>query len=160
MSFSLAGLQAIAAEQTDDGFFALITVTVPGITNPYRFVFNPVAVESRGETFLPAAMDIKLSDQVPDQPSMAQIQIAGVDRQMLSTLFTAPSGALVSIEYVLISNPEVVQRSNPNLELQEFQVTQGDQLKAQLRGPAFLRQAYPQPRMDRSVTPGIFRTGG
>ena len=160
MSLNLQALQAISLEHTGDGFLGLVSVTVPGNETPLRFVFNPEPVESMGRTFLPAFMDVRLSDQIPGEPGQATFSISGVPQISINQMFNAANeGAiLVDIEFVLISDPDTIQKSNEGLTLRDFSVGQGDTVKGRLLGPTLFRQAYPGIRMDRSVVPGIFKT--
>ena len=156
IALSLQALQLVVAENSDDGFLGLVTITIPN-SPVIRLVYNNVAVTSNGNVFSPAFLDITLSSALPGEPARAEVSMAGLSQVNLASLIAADGGeVIVDIEYVLISDVNTVQRQNKGLVLTNFTLTDGDLFKGTLRGRVQDRAAYPGVRMTIATVPGIF----
>jgi hypothetical protein len=105
-SLSLTARLAINAQETDQVFLLLLTISHAGLAAPIRVAHNSQDVVSRGETFLAFPFQITLPADRDDQLSKVQLTIDNIDRQLVQAVRTLDSPPSVALEVVLASSPD------------------------------------------------------
>jgi hypothetical protein len=142
------------AQHADEVFLVLLTIAHETLADPFRFVRNRVRVTSRGNEFLASHFEIELPNDGADVPQ-ARITVANVDRRIGQTLQAIVTPPSVTIELVLGSTPDTVERSWSQFQLTE--VT-WDALTVQgtLTRIAYWDEPWPYIRVTPSRFPGLF----
>lgn len=107
-------LAQIFAQESDDPYLALVTLSHPDLTT-IRLVNNSVDIESRGNTF--QAFPMKLKFPVDDGESAKEftIEFDNVSLELIEEIRSVTTGISVTIEMILASMPDVVQYSQDEL---------------------------------------------
>lgn len=97
------------AQQTDEVFVVLLTLSHPTLAQPIRVCNNNENVVSRGNTFIAVAFDIELPGEDDSRPGLATLRIDNVDRAVLLALRQIATPPTARIEVVLAATPDVVE---------------------------------------------------
>jgi hypothetical protein len=102
------GITAANAEWTDQVWLCLIEIQHPNLSTPYRIVNNTEDVISNGNTYLKAAFNLTLPDDVDEAPSV-NIEIDNVDRLIVDLARSVSSPATVYLTVVLADTPNIAE---------------------------------------------------
>ncbi|MFY0638714.1 DUF1833 family protein [Maricaulis maris] len=118
--------QSLAAE-TAEVYLALLSIDhpdlaalalqYPSITAPLRLVSNKTDIVSRGDTYRAWGFGLVEPDEGDDARGAVSIVVDNVDKAIIAVLRSIETPAIVTVEVVLASNPDVVERSYPDFEL-------------------------------------------
>ena len=122
---SLTTRGAIYAEQTDEVFVFLFTVTHPSLMAPVyyssttRLSIDPLVygVVSRGNTYNFFPISLVLPDDSDATPPTIKLILDNVMRQAIPLLRSITTPPSVTIEMVLASDPDTVEASWPNFDM-------------------------------------------
>ncbi|HET8791808.1 MAG TPA: DUF1833 family protein [Modicisalibacter sp.] len=134
--------QSAFAQDTDDVWLPLLTISHPDIDPPIRVVHNTVNIVSRGNEFINFPFDIILPDEREDAPSSARLVIDNVAReigQAIRSISTPPS---VMIEIIRAADPDTLEMSWPNFFLRNAKWNAG-QVSGDLVLEDFTDEPYP-----------------
>jgi len=98
--------EALFAQETDQVFVPVLTISHPEIAEPYRVVGNTQDLIKDGETYTAVPFRFELPDDQEDRIQTIKIQIENVSRtlvEMVRNISTAPD---VSFEIVRTDEPE------------------------------------------------------
>lgn len=109
------------AQQTDEVWLVLLTISHPELPEPIRVVNNNENVTSRGNEFIAFPFDIQLPGEDPDLPAKARLRIDNVDRRVVNTIRSITSPPSVTLEVVLASAPNTVEISFEGLVMREVE---------------------------------------
>lgn len=140
------------ASESDDGLLVLLTLTHPELDPPIRVVNDHEDLTSRGNSFVGLQFRISLPGVDTQSPLRARLTIDGVSQQIMEQARRITSDPpRVLIEVVRLSDPEVVEMSYPNMQLQNVRPdglrVSGDLIFADLATQSFTYINF---------TPGIF----
>lgn len=105
------------AQQTDEVFLVLLTMTHPSLAVPIRVVNNNEDVVSRGNNYIALGFEVSLPGEEPDRPTLASLKIDNVDRTVIVALRQILTPPLVTLEVVLAGTPSTVEASFTGLIL-------------------------------------------
>lgn len=105
---SSAAVAAANAQYTDKVWLMLLEITHATLTTPIRVVNNNEDIVSNGNTYLKAAFDMPLPDEIDESPSV-QIVIDNVDRLIVDSARSISSPATVTLSVVLADTPNVIE---------------------------------------------------
>jgi hypothetical protein len=100
---------ALFAQQTDEVFLPLLTITHASLATPIRVVHNPQNITSRGNLFVGYPFEMELPPQDPDQPPRLRIAIDNIDRDIVASLRALSTPPSVTLEVVLAATPDTVE---------------------------------------------------
>lgn len=151
---SAAATEQTTAQHADDPFIVLMTFSGAELTEPQYIARNREDVVSRGITFAAYPFQISLPSD-DDQESQGKIAVANVSRRIgkaLEALITPPD---VTIELVLASTPDTVERSWSGFSLSQ---AQWDAMKVQgtIQVLAYWDMPWPWLRVIPKYFPGMF----
>lgn len=113
-------LSQILAQESDDPFLALLTLSHPSFPTTYRFVNNSVDVVSRGETFIAFPFKIRLPVDDGESPRDVSVEMDNVDRRLVDFFRSVTGPINVKLEMILGSIPNDVQMEIDELKLQNI----------------------------------------
>lgn len=105
------------AQQTDEVFLVLLTMTHPSLAVPIRVVNNNEDVVSRGNNYIALGFEVSLPGEEPDRPTLARLKIDNVDRTVIVALRQILTPPIVTLEVVLADTPSTVEASFTGLIL-------------------------------------------
>lgn len=148
-TLSSAALASMHAEQTDEVWLVLLTISNPGMTT-IRVVNNTEDIVSRGNTYIGFPFEIELPGQDPDSPSSARLRIDNVDKRIVEAVRTITTPPEVTIEVILASQPDTVEIAYSNLSMRavEYDVDS-------VRGELTFESIYSEP-VTLTITPNRF----
>lgn len=116
-NLSATAKQALNAQETDQVFLMLVTISHPNLPLPLRFASNTQPVTSRGDTYLGWPFRVALPAEFDDQLPVVQLQIDNVDRRIMEGIRLLTSAPGVTLEVVLASSPDTVEAGPFNFSL-------------------------------------------
>jgi hypothetical protein len=121
MARSLSTLlkQSLAAQETGEAAFLLLTISHPSLDVPFRLVRNGAAITSRGNPFAPFPIDVLVPDDAEENAPSAPVTIDNISREIITWLRGADPAPTFLIECVLASTPDTVEFAFGNLTCQE-----------------------------------------
>jgi hypothetical protein len=147
--------RALAAQETAEGCFILLTINHADFDAPFRAVRNEMAVTSRGNVFNPFPIDVMLPDDLDDAAPSAPISIDNVSRELIGVLRGLDSSPTFLIEIVKISDPDTVEVS-----FGEFTATSADYDAMTITATVGSMQDPSEPACDFIFSPNDFPSLG
>jgi hypothetical protein len=153
-SLSSTFLAAVFAQQTDEVFHTLITISGTGITTK-RYVNNYEDVTSGGNTYTASAFNTHwphdLKDQIPD----VALSIDNVDRAIIADIRSVAGVPQADMRMVLQSDPNTVE-----IGPLEFKIRRADYSTFQIQGTLqfedILNETFPSESYTTLTFPGLF----
>lgn len=123
MSRTLSDAARIAAnaQETEQVFLILLTISHDDLAEPIRVVANNQNVVSNGHTFAAYPFEITPPGDDLDGVPTAKLKIDNVDRQIVDTVRGISSPARVSMQVVLASSPDTVELEFSNMVLRQVE---------------------------------------
>lgn len=118
-TLSTEALRSAHAENTDEVWLVLLTITHADLDEPLRFVNNMESVTSRGRVYVAFPFEIVLPTEDPEEIGEAQLTIDNIDRRIVTTVRDLSSPPRVTLEIVLASSPGTVEASFSGLVLRD-----------------------------------------
>lgn len=156
--------RAVFAQQTDEVFICLVTITHPSFTAPIRIASDPFevlpiagvrGVVSRGEEYVYLPFEIKLPSQDETGISRASLSVDNVDREIVSAVRGADSALGITIEVVMSSDVDV-----PEVAIQNFRLDRvtydAFTVSGDISVEYFDLEPFPARRFTPSDFPGLF----
>lgn len=109
-------LSVFFSETTSEGILALLTIASPGLP-PIRCTANNEPVTSRGQTFEPYPFNITLPTDATHERPRATLEIDNVSPEIMEEVRRLLDPPDVKIELVLMSTPNVVEKTIDFLRL-------------------------------------------
>ena len=104
-------VQSAFAQETDEVWLILLTISHADLTNDIQVVHNPVAITSRGMTFVGFAFEISLPIDSPDRAPVAELRIDNVSQEIAQAVRSISTAPTVKIEVIRAAAPDVVELS-------------------------------------------------
>jgi hypothetical protein len=118
MTLSVDGRKAVFAQQTDEVFVLLMTITAPTLTDPIRISTDPTVLlplagvrgtVSNGEEYIYLPVSISLPVQDDTGIARAKVSIDNVGRDIVAAVRSAGATLSVDMQIVLASAPDVIE---------------------------------------------------
>lgn len=154
MTLTAPGVRQAVAQHADDPFILLMTIEHEKLDTPIRVARNRQDVVSRSNTYLAFPFECELptdSDQAPE----ARITIANIDRRIGHALERIDTPADVSLELVLASTPDTVERAWTGLSFTQA-VWSAASVTIGLSHIAYWDEPWPNKRITPRRFPGLF----
>lgn len=148
-TLSQAALASIHAQETDEVWLVLLTISGTGMTT-IRVVNNTEDVYSRGDTFLAFPFEIQLPGEDADMPPAARLRIDNVDKRIVEAVRSINTPPNVTIEVVLASQPNTVEIAFTNMTMRSVEYDADS-----VRGDLVFETIFSEP-VTYSVTPNRF----
>lgn len=152
---SLAARMALNAQETDEAFLILLTLSHPSMSAPLRVTSDAVQTQSRGESFVPFPFELTLPDDDENGAPEARLAIDNIDRQIVQSLRALPFAPLVLIEIVRAADPDTVEARFADFTLRD--VTYDSRVVEGILGVEdFTAEPYPANVFAPGLFPGLF----
>lgn len=153
-ALSPAALQSAFAQETEEVWLVLLTMTHASLPDSLRFVSNFASVTSRGQVYIAFPFEIEFPDQDADNSGEARVTIDNVDRQIVQTIRDISSPPEVTLEVVMASSPDVVEAQFTGMVLRNVEYD-----AARVRGTLRFEDIMTEPvsvQMTPARFPGLF----
>lgn len=145
--------QQLFAQESEDPFLTLITLTHPTFTA--RLVNNTVDIVSNGFTFVAYPMKIKLPADDGESARDFSIEFDNVSLELITNMRSVTTAIGVKIEMILASMPDVIQMSYEDLQIRSI-AYDAKKIQAKIVLDNFLTVAMTSERYNPSNFPGLF----
>lgn len=150
---SATAVRALLGLEPNEVVLALLTIEHPSIT-PIRVVNNNENIVSNGNTFIAFPFNITLPSDSED-PGLAELQIANVDRSMIEAIEAITTPATCKVQIILASTPSTIEYEWSNLVLRN--ATADDvTITAQIGNPPIDAMPYPPMRVTQRDFQGLY----
>lgn len=142
------------AQHADDAFIILLTIEHDDLPAPIYLARNRQNVISRTRTYLAFPFNIELptdGDRAPE----ARITMSNVDRRIGKALEAMVDPATVTIELILASDPDTVERSWGGLSFTTATWTAAT-VQLDISHIAYWDEPWPRKRVTPRKFPGLF----
>lgn len=146
--------QAVFAQETDQVFLFLLTISHPDLASPIRVCDDQVNLTSRGNLFVAFPFELELpedSDAIPE----GRLRIDNVDRQIVEAVRSISSAPTVLIEIVRVQDQDTVEVALPAFELREV-TYDAVVVEGRLRPATYETEPYPARTFTPADWPGLF----
>lgn len=155
-SLSLAALQAAQAEETEQVYLYLLTLSHsdPAFETK-RYVRNGADIVSRGEIFTGTAFDVHLP--IEDDEELPELTVTwdNVDRRDVEAIRSLQGPPTVTLEVVLASSPDTVELGPIDMELRSARYD-ALTIGGTVGQDPLLHLPYPADTYNQADYPGIF----
>lgn len=143
------------AQESNDPFLALVTLTHSSFAGPIRLVNNQENIVSRGNTF--TAFPMKIKFPMDDGESAREVQLAfdNVSLELIDEIRSVTTSIGVSLELILASMPDQVQVSLEELIISTITYNK-TQAVARLVLDSFLTTEVTSEKYNPQNFPGLF----
>ena len=145
--------QQIFAQESDDPFLTLVTLTHPFFTA--RLVNNTTDIVSNGFTFTAFPMKIRLPIDDGETSRDFTIELDNVSLELITNLRSVTTAIGVKIELILASIPDVVQMAHEDLQIRSI-AYDSKRISAKIVLDNFLTVGLTSERYNPSNFPGLF----
>ena len=147
--------KAIFAGETDEVFFALLTLDHADFAAPFRVVANSVSVVSGGETFVPFPFKLAMPIDKGDAPAFSRLEIDNVDRSIVQAIRAVSSPISASLLIVSSTDPDVVLAGPFDFSIRDIDYD-ANVVAGNLAFEDFLNESFPGDRFTPANAPGLF----
>lgn len=145
----------IFAQESEDPFLVLVTITHEDFPEPFYLVNNSETITSRGITYNPFPMRIVLAADDGESLKDYRIEFDNVSLELIESLRSVTGPINISMEMVLASLPNEVQMSQYDLKITNITYN-AHLITAIIVLDNFLNTEVTSERYEPSNFPGIF----
>ena len=143
------------AEQTEDVWLFLLTISHADLPSELRFVDNTVNIVSRGNTYTAFPFELELPSSTDRGPPAARLRIDNVSREIGEVLRSVGSPVTVKIEVVRAAVPDMVEAAFEGFKLRNVEVT-ALEVTGTLMQEDIVTEPYPAHAFTPASFPGLF----
>lgn len=152
---SLAARMALNAQETEEVFLILLTLSHASMPKPLRVTSDAVTTTSRGDDFAPFPFELTLPDDDESGAPEARLAIDNIDRQIVQALRGLSSAPSVLIEIVRAADPDTVEARFADFRLRD--VSYDSRVVEGILGiEDFTSEPYPANVFAPGLFPGLF----
>ncbi len=149
-TLSATALTSMFAQQTDEVWLILLTITHASLAQPIRVVNNKANITSNGNLFVALAFEIEPPGEDPEAPLSSRLRIDNVDRVIVDSLRGISSAPEATIQIILASTPNTIEAEFEGMTVRDVKYDAGA-ITAELR----FEQIMTEP-ITISITPTHF----
>lgn len=147
-------LAQLYAQESSDPFLTLVTLSHPSFSD-IRLVNNQEAIISRGETFQPFPMRLRLPVDDGESARYFVIEFDNVGLELIEEIRTVTDAITVKLEMILASIPDSVQISQDDLKIQNISYNKS-KITANIVLDNFLNTQMTSEKYSPTNFPGLF----
>lgn len=155
MTLSPQLLAQLYAQESNDPFLMLVTISHPGYPETYRLVNNSEDVVSNGETFMAFPFKIILPADDGETERKASLELDNVALTLIPILRTVTNPLDCKIEMVLASSPDTIEISIEDLKLRGITYDE-KRVRAEIAMDNFLNTEMTSEKYNPTNYPGLF----
>jgi hypothetical protein len=152
---SPALIAQLYAQESDDPFLLLSTLTHPSFSGPIRLVNNTENIVSNGETFVAFPMNIRLPADDGETVREVAMEFDNVSLELVDEFRAVTTPIEIRLDLVLASNPDYIQLSFTDLKLRNINYNK-QRISAKLTLDSFLNIELTSEKYGPSNYPGLF----
>ena len=141
--------------EVDDIWIILLTITHANLSDSIRVANNLEPIISNSATYNACPFDIKLPNDLDEGVPGATLRINNVSQDVVIAVREIDTPAIVNIQIVLASNPDLVEIEYLGLELRNVRGDAGS-IEGVLGYDDLLLEAFPIGSFGPSYFPGLF----
>ncbi|MGB1560811.1 MAG: DUF1833 family protein [Sinimarinibacterium flocculans] len=153
-TLSANAIAAVLAQQTDQVFLELLTISGPGF-DTFRVANNTENVISNGETYLGFPFELRLPEDIDQRAPQAQLRISNVGRELIAAVRGLAGGATASLRVVLAASPDTLELGPFDFDLLLSQYD-AQWITFTLGFEPVLPSAFPAGSFTPDLFPGLF----
>lgn len=155
-NFSNDLIAQLFAENSDDPFLALFSISHPTWVDTIYLVNNTVSITSNGQTFEPFPIRLKLPSDDGETIRKVEIEFDNVSLELIEEIRTITDDKMeVKIEMVLASNPDLVEFELAELIIKNISYNEKT-IRATLYMDDFLNTEMPSEKYSPTLYPGLY----
>ncbi len=151
----LAARRSLTAQETDEIWLVLLTISAPGLAAPIRVVNDRENLTSRGNLFVAFPFEIDLPGDSAEEVQRVTLRIDNVDRQIVAALRLVQTPPTVTLEVVRRAEPDLVEAGPFVLSLAEARYD-ALTVEGELVFEDVLNAAFPADTYNPADYPGLF----
>ncbi len=148
-------LAQLFAQESNDPFLTLLTLSHPDFISDIFLVNNTVDITSRGQVYSALPMKIRVPTDDGETARSFQIDMDNAALTMMTAIRSVTTAISVKLEMILASMPDVVQISQEDLTIATITYT-ATSLTARIVLDGFLNVAMTSEQYVPKNFPGIF----
>lgn len=153
---SAAALEAVLSQETDKLFLTTVRISHASLDADLRFVNDRAQLIRSDGTYLPAAFEFRLPDDLEDNIPRGEIVLDNTDRQIVEAVRSLQTAPEIEVNIVLADQP-----NTPEIGPMQFTLKQFNYNAQTIRGRLgydedFLSQAVPAYTFNPRTAPGLF----
>lgn len=148
-------LDQIFAQNSDDPFLSLVTLTHDTFASPIRLVNNTKNITSRGNVYQAFPMKVRLPVDDGESARDFTIEFDNASLELIEEIRTVTSQIGIKLEMILASLPNVVQMEQADLKIVSLNYT-ATKITARVVLDSFLNVELTSEKYNPSNFPGIF----
>lgn len=153
---SATALEAVLTQSTDEVFLTTVRISHDSLPQDLRFVNDPNPLVRSDGTYLPAAFEFRLPDDVQDNVPQGEIVLDNVDRQIIQAVRPLQTAPEIEVCIVLASQPNTVEVGPMSFHLKQFDYD-ANIIRGRLGYQEdFLNTGFPRYEFTPQTTPGLF----
>ena len=146
---------AVNAQESDKVLLPLLSLSHATWPDPLRFVRDLNSLVHQGQTYLPAAFDLVLPDDIEEGTPVMQLSIDNVDQRIVKILRSASGKIGVDVRYVLADTPDFIEVGPFDMEMPQVEYN-AETITAALIVEPILEEQAGYMMMTPATTPGLF----
>lgn len=143
------------AQETDEVWMVLLTLSHPSLAQAIRVVDNTVPIVSRGAEFQDFPFGLDPPGEHEDAPGMARLWIDNVSREIGQTIRSIQTPVQALIEVVRAADADTVERAWPDFWLRNVRWNAG-RVTGDLTLEDFTTEPYPAGTFTPASFPALF----
>jgi len=147
-------LAQLYAQESSDPFLTLVTLSHPSFSD-IRLVNNQEAIISRGETYQPFPMRLRLPVDDGESARYFVIEFDNVGLELIEEIRSVTDAITVKLEMILASIPDSVQISQEDLKIQNISYNKS-KITANIVLDNFLNTQMTSEKYTPTNFPGLF----
>lgn len=157
MALSTAAIRALTRRESEIPVIILLTVTHPDLASPIRLARNTIGddIVSNGNIFTAAPFELEWPSDDEEAPT-AKLTAINVDRAIGEALESIVTPADCTIQVVLATSPNTIERQGVKFQLRNAQ-WDGGIMTADLGQAYFASEPWPKYRVTPAAFPSLFR---
>ena len=148
-------LAQIFAQESDDPFLTLVTLSHESFDEDIRLVNNSENITSQGNVFLAFPMKIRFPVDDGETTRNFQIEFDNVSLDLIEEIRSVTTAIGVKIEMILASMPDVIQVSQSELSIQSLNYNKS-RITANIILDNFLNTELTSEKYTPTNFPGLF----
>lgn len=149
------GLEALMAQDTEEVFLVLLTLSHPSLLADICVVNNTEDIVSNGVTYIAFPFELTLPNDQYASNVRSQLRIDNVDRQIVQAIRSINTAPDVSFKIVRAASPDTAEATFPNFKLSN--VTYDAQtVSGELVLEEYENEPYPGDDFTPANFPGLF----
>ena len=154
-SLSVLTRQALAAQESGEVLLYLIDLAHDTIPTLY-FVKNNELIVHQGNEYVPFPFDLTMPDDTADTISRINLSIDNVDRQIVAAIRSISTPPIITLRFVLASEPNTLLGKAIPCTLRSTVATAGTVTGELWPVKNIADEPYPQHMITPALFPGVF----